>query len=83
MVLHSRFKTKQLLRSDVDRSTDQQNDRSIDKMTTVTLWRMRALKVNEGPTDDCDTVGGLFALVVGKAGEEKDSLNSRKCSLTD
>jgi len=34
LVLHSRFKTKQSLRSDVDRTTD--------KMTTVTLWRMHA-----------------------------------------
>ena len=38
LVLHSRFKTKRLLRSDIDKSTD----KSTDKMTTVTLWRMCA-----------------------------------------
>ena len=38
LVLHSRFKTKRSLRSDVDRSIN----RSTDKMTTVSLQRMRA-----------------------------------------
>ena len=38
LVLHSRFKK---MRSDVDRSTDQQIDRSTEKMTTGTLWHMR------------------------------------------
>ena len=41
LVLHSRFKTKRSLRSDIDRQINRQNNRLTDKMTTVNLWRMR------------------------------------------
>ena len=33
---------------------------------------------NEGPTDDCDTKGGLSAIAVGEAGGEKDIVFTRE-----